>query len=95
MPRPAETRRLSSKLGIHYTPEHGSWLDIAEIALSVLSHECLGSRRFASMDILEKELKAWEALHNAKPRRIDWQFRTSDARIKLKHLYPDLNSVLE
>lgn len=92
---PAEARRLISKLEIHYTPEHGSWLDIAEIALSVLSHECLGKRRFENMGFLQSELEAWMVYHNSHLRKINWQFRDSDARTKLKHLYPVLNSVLE
>ena len=92
---PAEARRLASKLEIHYTPEHGSWLDIAEVALSVLSHECLGNRRFETIDILDRELEAWKIRHNANRKKVDWQFTTAKARTKLKHLYPDLNSVLE
>lgn len=92
---PEEARRLASKLEIHYTPEHGSWLDIAEVALSVLSHECLGKRRFENMEVLKSELDAWMSGRNSNPRKISWQFRSSDARIKLKHLYPNLNSVLE
>ena len=92
---PAEARRLASKLEIHYTPEHGSWLDIAEVALSVLSHECLGNRRFETIEILDRELEAWKAKHNANKKKVDWQFTTAKARTKLKHLYPDLNSVLE
>jgi len=92
---PEESFRLASKLEIHYTPEHGSWLDIAEIALSVLSHECLGNRRFETIEILEDELEAWENEHNENRRKINWQFKTSDARIKLRHLYPELNSFLD
>lgn len=92
---PAEARRLISKLEIHYTLEYGSWLDIAEIALSVLSHECLGKRRFENMGFLQSELEAWRVYRNSHLRKINWQFRDSDARTKLKHLYPVLNSVLE
>lgn len=92
---PEVAHRLASKLEIHYTPEHGSWLDIAEVALSILSHECLGNRRFENMEALKKELDAWTASRNSSSSKVNWQFRTSDARIKLRRLYPDLNSVLE
>ena len=83
----AEAKRLADKLEIHYTPKHGSWLDMAEIELSVLSRQCL-DRRIADRPTLEREVAAWEQRRNAESRRIDWRFTTADARIKLKHLYP-------
>lgn len=84
---PAEAKRLADKLEFHYTPKHGSWLDMAEIELSVLSRQCL-DRRLADRPTLEQEVAAWEARRNAAGSRIDWRFTTADARIKLKHLYP-------
>ena len=86
---PAEAKRLADKLELHYTPKHGSWLDMAEIELSVLSRQCL-DRRLADRPTLEREVAAWEARRNAAGSRIDWRFTTADARIKLKHLYPVL-----
>jgi hypothetical protein len=82
-----EAKRLADKLEIHYTPKHGSWLDMAEIELSVLSRQCL-DRRLADRPTLEQEVAAWEQRRNAERCRIDWRFTTADARIKLKHLYP-------
>ena len=84
---PAEARRLAERLEIHYTPKHGSWLNIAEIELSCLTGQCLG-RRIADIDVLNAELEAWTHATNADERQVDWQFTTSDARIKLRHLYP-------
>jgi hypothetical protein len=86
---PAEARRLAEKLELHYTPTHGSWLNIAEIELSVLARQCL-ARRIPDRATLEREVAAWEAGRNAAGGRVDWQFRTEDARVKLKHLYPSL-----
>jgi DDE superfamily endonuclease len=83
----AEAKRLADKLEIHYTPKHGSWLDMAEIELGVLSRQCL-DRRVADRPTLEREVAAWETRRNAAGSRIDWRFTTADARIKLKHLYP-------
>jgi hypothetical protein len=83
----AEARRLAQKLEIHYTPKHGSWLNVAEIELSVLSRQCL-NRRLSDLHTLEREVAAWQQRRNTKNGRIDWQFTTDDARIKLKHLYP-------
>ena len=85
----AEARRLRTKLELHSTPKHGSWLNVAEIELSVLTTQCLG-RRIADRDLLAAEVAAWEARRNARQATIDWQFTTADARIKLKHLYPAL-----
>ncbi len=85
----AEARRLRRKLELHYTPQHGSWLNVAEIELSVLTAQCL-DRRIADRAVLAEEVAAWEARRNARQATIDWQFTTVDARIKLKHLYPAL-----
>ena len=86
---PAEAKRIADKLEIHYTPKHGSWLDMAEIELGILSRQCL-SRRIENMEQLEKEALAWEKNRNAKKDKVDWQFTTADARIKLKKLYPSI-----
>ncbi len=86
---PAEARRLLDKLEIHYTPKHGSWLNVAESGLSVLSRQCL-KRRIAKQLTLDREVTAWTTRTNSHPTAVDWQFTTADARIKLKHLYPTL-----
>jgi hypothetical protein len=86
---PAEARRLAEKLEIHYTPKHGSWLNMAEIELSVLSRQCL-DRRVADFETLEAEARAWQERRDAVGGEIEWRFRTEDARIKLKRLYPSL-----
>ena len=86
---PEEARRIIKKLEIHYTPKHGSWLDIAEIELNVMTRQCL-SRRIDSIDNLRSELNAWEIERNNKKANVNWQFRTKDARIKLASLYPEL-----
>ena len=86
---PKEARRLAERLEIHYTPKHGSWLNMAEIELSVLKGQCL-DRRIADMATMQAEVAAWETARNNRANRIDWQFTTSDARIKLKRLYPIL-----
>ena len=78
---------LARGLQIHHTPKHGSWLNIAEIELSCLNKLCLG-RRIAEIEILKTELAAWTRATNADERQVDWRFTTSDARIKLRHLYP-------
>ncbi len=85
---PEEAFRLSQRLEIHYTPKHGSWLNIAEIELSALTMQCLAERRIPSIDALNNELSAWHTRRNLSQKSIDWQFTTSDARIKLKFLYP-------
>lgn len=82
-----EARRIIKKLEIHYTPKHGSWLDIAEILLNVMTRQCL-SRRIDNIDTLRSELASWEDDRLKKKLRINWQFYTVDARIKLKSLYP-------
>jgi hypothetical protein len=84
---PAEARRILNKLEIHYTPKHGSWLNMAETELSVLSRQCL-DRRLGTQQLLEREVLAWTQARNTSPTRVDWQFTTEDARIKLKRLYP-------
>jgi len=78
---PAEAKRLADRLEIHYTPKHGSWLNMAEIELSVLAEQCL-DRRLADQATLEREVMAWEAARNAASRGVDWRFTTEDARIK-------------
>jgi hypothetical protein len=84
---PAEAKRLADKLEIHYTPKHGSWLNMAEIELSVLGRQCL-DRRIADKATLTSEVAAWESARNAAGSKINWRFTTADARIKLKRLYP-------
>lgn len=86
---PQEARRLANRLDIHYTPKHGSWLNMAEIELSVLKGQCL-DRRIADMGTMQAEVAIWESNRNNMSKDIDWQFTTSDARIKLKQLYPNL-----
>ena len=84
---PEEARRLAERLEIHFTPKHGSWLDIAEIELSVLKRQCLANR----IDCIEKmraTVAAWNTDRNSRQTKVDWQFTTSDARTKLKRLYP-------
>ncbi len=85
---PAEAFALAQRLEIHHTPKHGSWLNIAEIELSALTRQCL-DRRISDLDVLNVELAAWQAATNADQRQVDWQFTTDDARIKLRHLYPN------
>ena len=85
---PEEAFRLAKRLEIHYTTKHGSWLNIAECELSSLAAQCLGSRRIADIDLLNLELKAWNTRRNCSQKGVDWQFTTTDARTKLKRLYP-------
>ena len=84
---PEEARRILKKLEFHYTPKHGSWLNMAEIELSVLSRQCL-DRRIPDEEPLKREVKAYEARRNEARATIDWQFTTRDARVKLHRLYP-------
>ena len=86
-----EARRIYRRLEIHYTPKHGSWLDIAEIELNVMTRQCL-SRRIDNIEKLRTELSAWETDRNVSAAMVNWQFRTSDARIKLQSLYPSFTS---
>ncbi len=86
---PAEARRLLARLEWHYTPKHGSWLNVAEMELSVLARQCL-DRRIPDLEALRREVAAWQRDRNAAAIRVDWQFTTADARVKLKRLYPVL-----
>jgi hypothetical protein len=86
---PDEARRIARKIAWHYTPEHGSWLNIAECELSVLERQCL-ARRLSDIDTLKRAVAAWEQKRNQAQVTIDWRFTTADARIKLKRLYPVL-----
>lgn len=86
---PAEAKRLADKLEIHYTPKHGSWLNMAEIELSVLGRQCL-DRRLPDVPKLTAEIAVWEQARNAAERTVHWHFTTADARIKLKKLYPNV-----
>jgi transposase len=86
---PAEARRLADRIEWHYTPKPGSWLNRAEIELSVLARQCL-DRRIPAPDTLAGEVAAWEARRNAAGVKADWQFTTADARVKLKKLYPTI-----
>jgi len=88
---PAEARRLAAKFEIHYTPKHGSWLNMAEIELSILARQCLEGR-IADRQTVASEASAWEAERNARQMTVDWRFTTADARIKLKRLYPSISS---
>ena len=90
--KPAEAHRIAQKIEWHYTPEHGSWLNIAEIELSVLTRQCL-SRRIPDKETLIAEVAAWEAQRNQAGPAINWQFTTADARIKLRRLYPENNKI--
>ena len=86
---PEEAKRLGRKLELHYTPKHGSWLNIAEIELSVLSGQCL-DRRIPDQADLAQEVTTWVHERNARRKTVNWRFTTADARIKLKRLYPSL-----
>ena len=86
---PAEARRLLQRLEIHYTPKHGSWLNVAEIELSVFTKQCL-ARRIDNIDTLRREARAWADDRNAAQTGVDWHFTNEQARIKLKHLYPQV-----
>lgn len=86
---PEEAHRLASKLEIIHTPKHGSWLNMAEIELSILSRQCL-NRRIPDQATLKSEIDAWESQRNAVQSKMEWQFTTEDARVKLKKLYPTI-----
>ena len=88
---PAEARRILKKLEFHYPPKHGSWLNMAEIELSVLARQCL-RQRIPDVATLAAEVAAWERRRNEAGARTEWRFTTEDARIKLKHLYPSLQT---
>jgi hypothetical protein len=85
---PAEAFRLAQRLEIHYTPIHGSWLNIAEIELSAIASQCLGQRHIPGLQTLNTELEAWHTRRNESQKGVDWHFTTKDARTKLKRLYP-------
>ena len=84
---PADARALTQKFEWHYTPKHGSWLNMAEIEFSVLTKQCLANRRFGTIEQLRMEVSAWERIRNAEALPVQWRFSTTDARIKLKRLY--------
>ncbi len=86
---PAEARRLAERFEWHYTPKHGSWLNIAEMELSVVARQCL-DRRIPDLGTLRREVAAWEKARNAAVVKVDWQFTTTKARVKLKKLYPTI-----
>jgi hypothetical protein len=86
---PAEAKRLADRFEFHYTPKHGSWLDMAEIELGILGRQCL-ARRIDNVNDLRHEVKAWEAARNTTEAKVNWQFTTADARIKLRRLYPSV-----
>lgn len=86
---PAEAKRLTDRFEFHYTPKHGSWLDMAEIELGILGRQCL-SRRIDNVHNLRHEAKAWEMARDTAGIKVDWQFTTADARIKLRRLYPSM-----
>lgn len=88
---PAEAERIRQRLDIHYTPKHGSWLNMAEIEFSVLSRQCL-DRRLPDQATLKQEIAAWEAARNAETTTMHWRFTTADARIKLRRLYPTIQN---
>lgn len=85
---PADALRLAQRLEIHHTPKHGSWLNIAEIELSVLKRQCLADR-IPSLEQMRGEVAAWNQARDTEQRKVDWQFTTADARVKLKRLYPN------
>jgi hypothetical protein len=88
---PAVARSLIDRLEIHYTPKHGSWLNMAEIELSILSRQCL-DRRIPDLGTVTREVAAWEQARNASAQGVNWRFTTPNARIKLKRLYPSIQS---
>ena len=88
---PIEAQRILDKLEFHYTPKHGSWLNMAEIELSVLNRQCL-NRRLPDQDTLKLEIAAWSEERNQKSDSVNWRFTTEDARIKLKQLYPSIQT---
>lgn len=87
---PDEARRIAKKLDVHYTPKHGSWLDIAEIGIHIMTSECL-DRRIPSIEALRGELQAWNKTYDQDPTPVNWQFTAKDSRVKLKRLYPDVD----
>ena len=88
--KPEEAKRIADRFNFIYTPKHGSWLNMAEIELNVLQNQCL-NRRIPEIDIVAKEVQAWQVARNNKNAKINWQFTSKDARIKLKRLYPSFD----
>ena len=88
---PAEARRLARRLEFHHTPRHGSWLNVAEVELSALSKQCL-QERIPDIETLRRRVAQWSRRRNAEQKGVDWQFTTDDARVKLKRLYPQIQS---
>jgi hypothetical protein len=86
---PSEARRLAEKLEVHYTPKHGSWLDMAEIELGIMNRQCL-NRRLSDAATLRREVAAWEKDRNQRTTKVNWRFTTADARVKLRRLYPSI-----
>jgi len=86
---PCEARRLAEKLEVHYTPKHGSWLDMAEIELGIMNRQCL-NRRLTDAATLQREVAAWENDRNQRSTKVNWRFTTADARVKLRRLYPSI-----
>ena len=89
---PKEARRILNKLEFHYTPKHGSWLNMAEIELSILSRQCL-NRRISTQEIINSEIAAWEEARNQEKAAVSWQFTSSNARVKLNKLYPKIEQL--
>ena len=87
---PAKARELVNRIEFRHTPKHGSWLNIAENELSSMTRQCVTGRRFGTIDLLRSETAAWQEHSNAKQRGVDWQFKTEDARVKLKSVYPKI-----
>jgi hypothetical protein len=88
---PAEARRLMEKLKIVHTPKHGSWLNVAEVELAVLERQSIG-RRVADMETLKTRVKSWQTQRNSAKVKVNWQFTTTNARIKLRRLYPQIQT---
>lgn len=88
---PEQARRIAERLEIHYTPKHGSWLDMAEIEIGILSRQCL-NRRIPDQETLRMEIAAWEKRRNVEAISVNWRFTTQDARVKLKSLYPSIQT---
>ncbi len=88
---PQESRRIAEKLEIHHTPEHASWLNMAEIEIGVLSRQCL-EESMSSIETMRRKVSAWQCRRNAACSTVNWRFTTADARIKLKKLYPVISN---
>ena len=91
---PMEARRIARKLEVHYTPKHGSWLNIAEMGINIITRQCL-NQRIASIDVLRTELQAWNERYDSKSKPVNWQFTTEKVRIKLKSVYPNIEKARE